>query len=72
MKRKLIALLILLLLIWISCNEDNVVKINDMAEVGVTFGGDQIDVGYFGHQTEDGGFGFRGGFKNNERNAAAN
>ena len=56
MKRKLIALLILSLLIWIACNEDNVVEINDMAEVGVTFGGNQIDVGYFGHQTEDGGF----------------
>ena len=56
MKRKLIALLILSLFLWAACNEDNVVEINDMAEVGVTFGGNQIDIGYFGHQTEDGGF----------------
>ena len=56
MKRKLIALLILSLFLWVACNEDNVVEINDMAEVGVTFGGNQIDIGYFGHQTEDGGF----------------
>ena len=48
--------LLLFLFIINACEQENTPEINDLAQVGITYGGSQIDVGYFGQQTKDGGF----------------
>ncbi|HJM83672.1 MAG TPA: hypothetical protein QGI69_00185 [Candidatus Marinimicrobia bacterium] len=47
---------LLFLFIINGCEQVKTPEINDLAQVGITYGGRQIDVGYFGQQTKDGGF----------------
>ena len=42
--------------IFSACEEQSDIGRTDLANYGMTFGGNQVDIGYFGQKTKDGGF----------------